>query len=294
MFSGLIMVSFVFLYYFSYTVLAGPLFDRAQSSLGRLGCGSEIADEDVQVAEKEFQVRLATLKSNTSDAAELRLIEVDVYWHIVAANATLQGGWIPNEQIDAQMEVPNQDYTEVGITWRHASTTRIISANWFEGITQDSADANTLKRLFRKEGANVLNVYTVGFPGSSLLGYSTFPWSYGVASSLDGIIILYSTLPGGSTPNHNLGRTLTHEAGHWLGLYHTFQGACIGKGDLVDDTPAVRAPNFGCPTQRDSCTGGGVDMISNFMDYTDDACKKGFTPGQISRLQLATLAYRGL
>ncbi|GLB38226.1 putative pregnancy-associated plasma protein-A [Lyophyllum shimeji] len=276
--------------FFFWSVSGGPLVDRTESpSSERIGCGSELTEADVLAAEKDFTEQKASL--SLSETAPL---EIDVHWHIVAANATLAGGWIPNEQIDAQMEVLNQDYAEVGVSWRHADTTRIISPDWFKRIQQaNSPDANTMKTIFRKGGANALNVFTVAFPGSSLLGYSTFPWSYRNQPQIDGIVLRYSSLPGGSAVNHDLGRTLTHEAGHCLGLYHTFQGGCTGEGDLVDDTPAVSVPNFGCPIGRDSCPGDGVDLINNFMDYTDDSCKTGFTTGQIARMQAAGQIYRG-
>lgn len=283
----------LYISFFFYSALGGPLVDRAEAATERVGCGSEVTEADVLAAEKEFKERKASL--SLSEITALAPIEIDVHWHVVAANATLSGGWIPNAQIDAQMEVLNQDYAEAGVSWRHADTTRIISPDWFRRIRQsDSSDANTMKTIFRKGGANALNVFTVGFPGSNLLGYSTFPWGYRNQPQIDGIVLLYSSLPGGSTLRHNLGRTLTHEVGHWLGLYHTFQGGCTGSGDLVDDTPPVSTANFGCPIQRDSCPGGGLDLINNFMDYTDDGCKNGFTTGQIARIQAAGQIYRSV
>jgi len=133
-----------------------------------------------------------------------------------------------------------------------------------------------------------MNMWSVNWDGSGLLGYAQFPSTGTTTANTDGVVAGHSyfgsrTLyPSGNygDTTYDKGRTMTHEVGHFLGLYHTFQGGCTGAGDNCADTPSVDAANYGCPTGHDSCTAGSPDMIENYMDYTDDSCMNIFTVNQ--------------
>ncbi|MBS1811256.1 MAG: zinc metalloprotease [Acidobacteria bacterium] len=176
-----------------------------------------------------------------------------------------------------------------------ASVDRTTNATWYTMVsgTQAKSDAKTALHV---GGANVLNFYTANI-GGGLLGWATFPWSYSGAPTMDGVACLYSSLPGGAAAPFNEGHTGTHEVGHWLGLYHTFQGGCATTNDYVSDTPAERSPAYGCPRGRNSCSGiafPGKDSVNNFMNYADDYCMSQFTAGQASRMDSMATLYRGL
>lgn len=121
-------------------------------------------------------------------------------------------------------------------------------------------------------------------PGSIIAGYAHFPFDLPYSPQNDGVVVDYRYVGLGQ-------RTLTHEIGHFLGLYHTFQGACWG-GDEVYDTPPALKANFGC-RDTNSCHNDEPDlqdMIENYMDYAD--CKYLFTPQQVERMHGASDLYR--
>jgi hypothetical protein len=194
-------------------------------------------------------------------------------------------GNVTNYQITRQIAVMNKDFADTPFNFDLVSIDRFKNTSWHKD--QQSA---TYRARTRKGGANALNVWLVDF---AYLGIATFPWDYAKKGAIDGIRVDYDSLPGGSITNFNLGGTATHETGHWLGLYHTFQGGCTQLNDQVSDTPAQMSPTSGCPASRDSCPLTGNDPIHNFMDYSFDSCYTNFTSGQSSRAARMWSAYRG-
>ncbi len=222
-------------------------------------------------------------------------VTIRVFFHVINQGAGIANGDVPEAMLDAQITVLNNAYSGatggVNTPFRFvkAGTTRTTNAAWFN-MTHGSAAETAAKNALHVGGAGDLNFYTTN--GGGLLGWATFPWDYTANPLRDGVVCLFSSLPGGTAAPYNLGDTGTHEVGHWLGLFHTFQGGCAGAGDEVADTPAEASPAFGCPANRDTCAGGGLDPITNFMDYTDDSCMFRFSAGQSVRMDSMHLLHR--
>jgi hypothetical protein len=226
--------------------------------------GGDLTAAQVAAMERDLAAALARKGLSASRAAAaFPATTVPVYVHVITSGSQ---GKVTNSQINRQISVLNAAYADSNISFRLTSTDR-------------------------KGGADALNLYTANL-SDDLLGWSTFPSDYRGNPTMDGVVVLYSSLPGGSATNYNKGDTATHEVGHWVGLYHTFQGGCGGQGDHVSDTPAEKSPAFACPKNRDTCSAPGKDPIHNFMDYTYDTCMNTFTAGQITRMQQQFTAYR--
>jgi len=126
--------------------------------------------------------------------------------------------------------------------------------------------------------------------GGGLLGYAQFP---GGPAATDGLVILHTAFgtTGTAAAPFNLGRTATHELGHWLNLRHIWGddgGGCSGD-DFVPDTPNQGGEHYGAPAFPQVSCGNGPngDMFMNYMDYVDDAAMVMFTAGQVTRMQAA-------
>jgi Spy/CpxP family protein refolding chaperone len=230
------------------------------------------------------------LASKKPGAAAATGASIPVYVHVMAA--ANGNGDVTNNQVTRQIAEMNQDYaggessaaSNTGFSFTLAGVNRYYNNAWHQ-----DKQSSTYRSKTRQGGRNALNIWLVDF---AYLGVATFPWDYAKHPKIDGIRVEYSSLPGGSATNYNQGKTATHESGHWLGLYHTFQGGCTTTNDEVADTPAQSSPTSGCPTGRDSCSLPGLDPIHNYMDYSYDSCYDQFTPNQSTRMQQMYAAYR--
>jgi hypothetical protein len=230
-----------------------------------------------------------------------RAIRVKTYVHVITkADGT---GGVTRQQVRDQMKVMNDGFD--GRTSPRAADTPFklvlkgvtYTANddWHdwsypeEGADTDDAEAKT---ALRRGGWKALNIYVAAIGGGSILGYATFPNETELA--LDGVVLLNESLPGGSAAPYNEGDTGTHEVGHWLGLYHTFENGCAFPGDYVRDTPyQLDGDNiFFCNESDDTCTQPGTDPVHNFMSYGDDPCLDAFTRGQSRRMTVWWYVFR--
>jgi hypothetical protein len=259
-------------------------------------CGSNPTPEEIAESEAITASLVALGECSDPFTAPVNNYTIPVFFNVIYAGSRPDQGNVTDAQIRDQIRVLNQDYKKSGLSFKLESIVRTFNADWFNNVLYGSPKDTAMKNALRRGDATALNVYTVKFalnPG--LFGYATFPWDYASFPKKDGVVLNYATLPNGTFDRFNRGATLTHETGHWVGLYHTFQGeSCDGPGDYVDDTPAEALPARECEP-RDSCPRRpGTDPIHNYMDYTDDFCADNFTPGQLARLRIKLRCHRGI
>ncbi|MEP7169509.1 MAG: T9SS type A sorting domain-containing protein [Bacteroidota bacterium] len=239
------------------------------------------------------------------------IITIPVVVHILYANATQN---IPDARVIEQINVLNLDFSgtnaNVGntpVVWtsfvantgiQFCLATQDPSDNPTNGIihkattvgswnTNDNIKHNSSGGDDAWPSGSYLNLW-VGNLGGGLLGYAQFP---GGPPATDGVVVLYSSVGGpanpGTIPPYHLGRTATHEVGHWVNLFHINGDSNCGN-DLVSDTPTQDQLHFGCPTHPyhvNVCSGSvNGEMFMNYMDYTDDACMTMFSNGQGARM----------
>src|SRR5262249_30405555 len=164
---------------------------------------------------------------------------VNVYVHVINQGLGIENGDVPDAQIQQQIDVLNASYA--GLTGGAPTpfqfvlqgVTRTTNAAWFNMTPGSPAEA-AAKASLHQGGYADLNLYTAHV-STSVLGWATFPQKNAKQATIvnDGVVVLFSSLPGGTAAPYNLGNTAVHEIGHWFGLYNTFEGGCKGKGDFV-------------------------------------------------------------
>lgn len=231
------------------------------------------------------------------------VITIPVVVHVVYNRRSASQN-ISNAQILSQIAILNQDFrrlnSDANSTWDQAADSEIEfclasvdpSGNPTSGITRKKSNKRSFSyttddvKFSSSGGTNAwpsgeyLNIWVCNL-GSGLLGYAQFP---GGAASTDGVVVDYAYFgnTGTATAPFNLGRTTTHEVGHWLNLRHIWGDGGCAVDDFCADTPQSDGPNYGCATGHTSCL--TVDMVENYMDYSDDACMNLFTTDQSDRM----------
>lgn len=233
-------------------------------------------------------------------------VVVNVLYRTSAQNISLA-------QIQSQIDILEKDFNalnseygsvpalfsgvkaNVGVHFVLKNVVRKSSTKTSWSATTENMKKSSLGGIDPTTPDSVLNIWVVNFinyAGQEVLGYAQFP---GGSPSTDGVVIGYRYFgnTGTAVAPFNLGRTATHEVGHYFNLRHIWGDATCGN-DLVGDTPLHNDANFGCPSypHYSTCSGAPVEMTMNFMDYTDDACMYMFSSGQKSRM-LATFTSGG-
>ncbi|MEM7086677.1 MAG: M43 family zinc metalloprotease, partial [Bacteroidota bacterium] len=263
----------------------------------------------MQEIEEYTQKKISELGENRIINGDI--ITIPVVVHILYTNSTNN---ISDAQILSQIDVLNEDFRRLNSdadgTWAQAADTQIefcmatIDPNGVAttGITRKSttqndwyASQNNMKKSAHGgidpwNTSEYLNMWTVPKilrdDGATILGYAQFP---GGSAATDGVVMGYNyfgNIEQVSAP-FDLGRTTTHEVGHFLNLRHIWGDGGCGIDDFVADTPESDFQNFGCNPSHVSC--GTVDMVQNYMDYSDDACMNLFTQGQTDRMRVTLL-----
>jgi Pregnancy-associated plasma protein-A len=286
----------------------------------RRRCGAMQVHERLLEAHPSFRQNEAridqfterSIASGLAQRTTRRVITIPVVVHVVHKRASEN---ISKTQIRSQINVLNRDFgatnpdkSNVPAVWqglignakiKFALATKDPRGNRTDGVTRTKTNRSSFGtddsvKSSASGGANpwpakrYLNLWVCNL-SDGLLGYAQFP---GGPARTDGVVILYSAFgrQGEVRAPFDLGRTATHEVGHWLNLRHIWADTmdCSG-GDRVPDTPNAAGPNYGKPTfPHITCNNGpNGDMFMNYMDYVDDAAMFMFSAGQVTRMNAA-------
>lgn len=284
------------------------------SAFAQRNCGTMEHYERAVQENPFYEENLQNIENFTNDflthytGEDRAVVTIPVVVHVVYSTAAMN---VSDAQIQSQITVMNNDFRKLNADV--ANTPSVFAGlaadaqvqfclasvdpngNATTGITRTSTTVSAFSTndavKYASSGgkdawpaSSYLNLWVCDISGG-ILGYAQFP---GGSAATDGVVIDYQYFGtiGTATAPFNLGRTATHEVGHWLNLRHIWGDANCGS-DLVSDTPTHNTANYGCPTypHYSTCTGAPVEMTMNYMDYTDDACMYMFSAGQSARMQ---------
>ena len=229
--------------------------DGHESAIGR--CGFIDFGNPDRVEKSDY------IRKWKSDNPRHEDISIPIAFHVIHTNNNT--GYVPESAVNEQVTVLNDAFNQYGISFTLSSLDYTENNNWFNNDSE-----NAYKSALAISPSTTLNIYTTTAGG--YLGYAYLPSQFDENSYMHGVVLHHNSLPNVYNWVYDEGDTGTHEVGHYLGLYHTFQGGCGGNGDYVDDTPAQDDGNniFDC-YDMDTCPSDpGNDPIHNFMNYTDD------------------------
>jgi hypothetical protein len=246
----------------------------------------------IRMNQIETFTQKAMLTNRLADGKIEIPVVVNVLYRTAAENISLA-------QIQSQIDVLNEDFNatnadynsvpalfsgvkaNIGITFVLQNVVRksTKTISW----STNNAMKSSRKGIAPTTPTTVLNIWSCNM-GGGILGYAQFP---GGADATDGIVIDNNAFGRTGTVSgvYNLGRTATHEVGHWMNLRHIWGDSTCGN-DLISDTPTHNTANYGVPAypHLSTCTGTPVEMTMNYMDYTDDRGMYMFTIDQKSRM----------
>ncbi len=280
-------------------------------------------DSIIHLREQKDAAFVALQKKGITQTLEAGTIaEIPVVVHVLYKTSTQN---ISNAKIQSQIRILNEDYqklnanvnqtisqflplaTDAKIVFKLATVDpqgkntsginrKSTTKNGFD-YTANEAKKSSLGGIDAWPTDQYLNLWvvnTITYQGQGgTLGYAQFP---GGDPATDGVVIVYNAF-GDVQPliaPYDKGRTATHEIGHWLGLYHLWgknnDGCNAADDDLISDTPMQSEATAGCDKTKNTC--GNLNMIQNFMDYTDDACMTLFTKEQVDKIHYTLQTYR--
>ena len=253
----------------------------------------------MSVIEKQTQSYVNSVRNTSAQRSQI-VVTIPVVFHVLYNTAAEN---ISEAQVLSQLQIMNDDFRRLNAdqdnVWSQAADTQIEfclatqdpQGNPTDGILRvptnvTSFGTNDAMKFSSQGGSDAwpasdyMNFWVCDL-GASLLGYAQFP---GGPADTDGIVCNYTATGNTGTAQapFNLGRTATHEVGHYLNLRHIWGDGGCGATDFVDDTPDSDGPNYGCALGNVAC--GTTDMVQNYMDYSDDACMNLFTQGQSDRM----------